>query len=179
MWRLPANNQSGSAQDHRQRAGRRGRRPWRAIPLAAAARIPARQDRGRRGRRYSRQQGQGHMQENDTYQTTERRCNTVTDVSERTAGMTCSIASGTNPARCAWIMIPAQSSREGWTAGAVPGGCRSAAGSRIQVSPGAKVTAGENFAAGSPLSLLSPVNPACLPSPGQRCYFGNISRTWA
>ena len=29
---------------------------------------------------------QGHMQENDTYQTTERRCNTVTDVSERTAG---------------------------------------------------------------------------------------------
>lgn len=29
---------------------------------------------------------QGSMQENDTYQTTERRCNTVTDVSERTAG---------------------------------------------------------------------------------------------
>lgn len=29
---------------------------------------------------------QGHMQEGDTYQTTERRCNTVTDVSERTIG---------------------------------------------------------------------------------------------
>lgn len=29
---------------------------------------------------------QGKMQENDTYQATERRCNTVTDVSERTVG---------------------------------------------------------------------------------------------
>ncbi len=68
---------------------------------------------GALGGGYAGNQIQGAMQDNDTYTTTQQRCKTVYDKSDKMLGYDVTYKIGDQQGKSAWITIPAARSR--WT----------------------------------------------------------------